>query len=603
MASTVSILIAARSSAAAALAAARAQVAALARAAAAANRTWLAHTRTVNQVSGAYRDANGRWRDAHGRFISMTGAVRTSTTVLGRLVDVMENWTTSIMRNLPAMGLMIGKFAGIVAVALPLIGALSNLIPLVMLAAPAAASAGLAMLTFKLALNGVSDALSAGLSGDTEAFEKALKKLEPAAAYAVRTLVKLRDAWKPLQQRVQGEIFAGVAQELMGLDKFIRPVAERQLPKLAISIAAIRNQLANGLANYAADGRLEKVWDNLNVAVSKLLVAAVPLARAFGDILEVASPRFAKIAGYVQKAAEAFGDWIRQAKESGKLGEWLDKAMETFGKLKDIATNVGRIIGAIFQASGDEGDSMLDQIAAVTEKIADWANGGDGQKVISIASSIIEILGQLAPLFELWAGWLSGMTVLWGEAWNGIKAIFAGVIGWILGGYDLLLQGAAKAFGWVPGLGDKLRSAQKAFEEFKNNVNRSLDGIEDEVVNITYHSRVIGDRMVSGAQLSGTYSSGIGGRAAGGPGGAVKQINERGAEFVDFTRGMVYNSNQTKRMQAAMAGGGGGASVTVEFGRPAPGAHLANATLDEIRGGRLPLFVTVGGQRHQVKPA
>ena len=93
-------------------------------------------------------------------------------------------------------------------------------------------------------------------------------------------------------------------------------MAERQLPKLAISIAAIRNQLANGLANYAADGRLEKVWESLNTAVSKLLVSAVPLAKAFGDVLQVAAPKFAIVADHVRRAAEAFGDWIRQARRA-----------------------------------------------------------------------------------------------------------------------------------------------------------------------------------------------------------------------------------------------------------------------------------------------
>lgn len=602
MASAVSILIAARAATAAAFAQARADVTRLSSSVAASSRTMFQHTRTVQAMAGAYRDADGRWRDAHGRFVSANQVFRTTRTTLGRLVDTMESLTDSVVRNLPALGMMIGKFSGILAVALPLVGALSNLIPLLMLIAPAAATGGLAMLALKLSLNGVQEALQAGLSGDTEAFEKALKKLPKSAADTVRVLVRLRDAWKPIQQGFQSRVFEGAAGELRGLDKFIRPIADRLLPRLALSIGAIRHQLANGLANYAADGRLEQVWGNLQSALSSLLVTAVPLARAFGDFLEVASEPFARIADHIRRAAEAFSDWVRGAKESGKLQEWLEKAMETFGKLKDIAVNVGKIIGGIFQASSNEGDDMLDQIKSATESIAEWVNG-DGQGVINFFAGVFKLLGQVAPLFEMWAGWFNGMTIAAKYAWDFITEIFRTAVALWLGYLGTLVSAAAKAFGWIPGIGPKLKAAAAEFEEFKNKVNNSLDNIEDEVVNITYKSRMIGDVRVSGSQLSGTYSSGIGGRPSGGPGGSPKQINEWGHEFVDFTKGMVYNSNQTKRMREAMANGGGSASVVVEFGRPDPGAHLANATLAEVRAGRLPLFVTINGQRHQVKPA
>lgn len=603
MASAVSILIGARAATSAAFAQARADVARLSSSVAAATRGLGIHRRAVSSVAGAYRDADGLWRQADGRLLTQRHTIRQVTTSLGILTDTMHALTDTAIRQGPVLGMLGAKFGGILVAVLPLVGAIGNLIPLLMMVAPAAATGGLAMLTLKLGMNGIMEALEAGLSGKTEDFEKALKKLAPSAASSVRTLVQLRDAWKPLQQSVQQRIFEGFSGELKGLDKYIRPVAERMLPRLAISIGAIRNQLANGLANYAADGRLEKVWGNLNIALSKLMVTAVPLARAFGDFLEVASEPFARVAGYIQKAAEAFGDWVREAKESGKLAEWLEKAMTTFGKLKDIAVNVGMILKGIFTASSNEGDDMLDQIKDATASIAEWVNG-DGQGVISFFAGVFKILGQVAPLFEVWSRYFAGISVAAKAAWDFITEIFRTAVGMWLGYLNVLVQGAAKAFGWIPGIGPKLKSAAAEFEAFKNQVNNSLDNIEDEVVNITYRSRMIGDVRVSGSQLSGTYSSGIGGRPSGGPGGSPKQVNEWGHEFVDFTKGMVYNSNETKRMKQAMASGGGGsASVVVEFGKPDPGAHLANATLSEIRAGRLPLFVTVDGRRHQVKPA
>lgn len=622
MASVISIAIAARSTAAAALARTRAQIAATNTAIRQSSFVTRQHTRTVHELVGVYRDASGQWYDAQGNMVASAYRIRVVTTAYGRLMNAIQRTTraliaytiasrvaraasdtaaTMITRFGLQFAFLAAKAVAAGAVLFPLVGVIGNLIPLIMLAAPAAATAGLAMVGLKLAFNGVKEALDAGLSGDTEEFEKALKKLSPQAASTVRVLVKLRDTWKPLAQDFQGRVFEGAAGELNALSGFIKPIADKWLPKLAMRFAETRHQLANGLANFAADGRLEGVWRNLHAAASSFLATIQPIARVFGDVLEVAAPRFAALSDTIQILVQRFSDWIRASRDNGNLGKWLDKAMETFGKLKDIATNVFKIIGAIFKGSGNEGDNMLDQIVRVTGKIAEWANGGDGQAIINIIAKIISTLGQLAPLFEMWAGWLRGMVIFWTEAWDAIKAVFRGVIMWILSGYELLLSGAAKAFGWVPGLGDKLKSAQRQFEEFKNGVNRALDGIEDEVVNITYRARMVGPHLMSGSQLSGTYSSGIGGRPSGGPGGSPKQINEWGHEIVDFTKGMVYNSNQSKRMMAALAGNGGGRGGGPVFLRadaaPASmGAAVAALLNMAVRGGHLTLRVDPSGR-------
>lgn len=71
---------------------------------------------------------------------------------------------------------------------------------------------------------------------------------------------------------------------------------------------------------------------------------------------------------------------------------------------------------------------------------------------------------------------------------NGIKDV---IIDWvqinaklILGFFDLIISGAAHAFGWIPGLGGKLKSANDKFDEFSNGVNDALNAIKDRDVHI-----------------------------------------------------------------------------------------------------------------------
>jgi phage-related protein len=67
-----------------------------------------------------------------------------------------------------------------------------------------------------------------------------------------------------------------------------------------------------------------------------------------------------------------------------------------------------------------------------------------------------------------------------------------------------IINGAASAFGWVPGIGGKLREAASRFNEFRDNVNASLAGIQNRTVTVT--------TVMTSA--NNPYPGGITGRAA-----------------------------------------------------------------------------------------
>jgi hypothetical protein len=49
---------------------------------------------------------------------------------------------------------------------------------------------------------------------------------------------------------------------------------------------------------------------------------------------------------------------------------------------------------------------------------------------------------------------------------------------------DGIISGAAKALGWVPGLGGKLKAANAAFDEMKTGILKTLDGVADAAYGI-----------------------------------------------------------------------------------------------------------------------
>lgn len=74
------------------------------------------------------------------------------------------------------------------------------------------------------------------------------------------------------------------------------------------------------------------------------------------------------------------------------------------------------------------------------------------------------------------------------NAWsNGIDAIigfFRTLINRILGFFGSIIHGASWAFGWIPGVGGKLKTAAKHFDAFRDRVNRALGGINNHSVTV-----------------------------------------------------------------------------------------------------------------------
>jgi hypothetical protein len=598
MASLVQIAIAARSSAAAALRAAERQVSSLGAATSRLSQRMFAQTRQVQIMQGAYRDANGQWRNANGQFIRQDQAIRIVTTRWGRLVNQIQQSNRALARYIILAGiaarvggnviravapyaLLAAKIFIVIAAITTLLGVTGNLLGATQLIAPAIIAAAAGMAVFRMALSGVADALKAGMSGDVEEFNKALKNLHPNAAEAVKTMLDLRREWKSTQQTVQGRFFAGFRDDIIGVSRALQPVAQTWLPKIADAFATARHALRYVFTEAAKSGQLDKIFAGVTKFFQGLMSAVAPLGRALLDVAEVAAGAFGDIGVGIGSAAQKFADWIRQMKENGKLQEWLDKAMHSLGQLKEIAGNVGEMLAAIFGAASDEGENFLEKLNRITQRMADWMNSSDGQELISNLATIVEMLAACEFAFKAVAAVAGFVYTVISNAWAGLKDIIQGVLNWILTGYELLLTGAAKAFGWIPGIGDKLRGAAKQFEEWKNQVNESLDGIKKSVdISVNYRARWIGNHLVRGGEQSGSYD-GLGGRATGGPAAGSMFAGERGTEFIDFTKGMVYNSNQTKKFMAAIAGGGGPGSgnrpIAVSVSAHAPAGSMGAA--------------------------
>jgi len=77
------------------------------------------------------------------------------------------------------------------------------------------------------------------------------------------------------------------------------------------------------------------------------------------------------------------------------------------------------------------------------------------------------------------------LAAVWTAVQAAARAGIQAVIDKFLEMVGKVIQGAADAFGWVPGLGDRLKTAADKFSKFRDDVNGALGGIRDRDVRIT----------------------------------------------------------------------------------------------------------------------
>lgn len=186
-------------------------------------------------------------------------------------------------------------------------------------------------------------------------------------------------------------------------------------------------------------------------------------------------------------------------------------------------------------------------------------------------------------------GWIirriGDMINFFAHAYDGIRDFWIDVARFAIKAFGTVLQAAATGLGWIPGLGPKLKQAEKDFANFSKNANESLDAIQDEdvTINIRQVIRTVG-RLVAGAALDVVDIINKGkkprGSATGGNVSGLTWVGEHGPELLDAPAGSrVMSAGDSARM-ASGGQGGGGPIVTQVF---LDGRMIAEAIADPIR--------------------
>jgi phage-related protein len=277
-------------------------------------------------------------------------------------------------------GLALSNVSSFVAALAPLVG--------VLVALPAVALAGGAALgVLKIALSGVGDAVSAGLSGDTAKFDAALKGLAPSAQATARAIVGLKPALDSIKAAVQQRFFQDLGQQVEALGTRYLPLLQTRLPQVAGALAGFATNFANAARSGPLFAGVNAVLDGTTIGLARLNDAVAPLTNALGNLFLAGAPAAQGLLSSIGALATRFAEFINAAAGTGQLTAWLRGALSTASTLGAIIANVGSILGAVFGAAASTGGNLLTTLLGLTDQVSAFLRSVQG------ASALVAIFG------------------------------------------------------------------------------------------------------------------------------------------------------------------------------------------------------------------
>jgi len=292
--------------------------------------------------------------------------------------------------------------------------------------------AGAAFAIFKVATMGVGDAFAA-LSGDSAAFEEALKKLSPAAQSVAREFRRHVGEFKAFQQSLQQALFAQLDGERIA-HRFSSALSTIQ--PAAIGVAKAFGNVGASLVDFITKG------STLN-DINTILLAAAPLVERLGN-------------AFISFLGPALD---RAAKGAAGLGGTFDVLKGAFDAVKGVAVDVGRIFGAITAAVERAGVSLGGPLATSLRLVANLFESPAGTQfldtMVELANTLVttlvpvikQLLVSLAPVIAAIATQLGPVIKALGPPLQTLIAALGTALIPIINALGPVLVSAAAALG------------------------------------------------------------------------------------------------------------------------------------------------------------
>lgn len=228
-----------------------------------------------------------------------------------------------------------------------------------------------------------------------------------------------------------------------------------------------------------------KSMDSVATAISRIGQAPAEAARslrALGVIIDDDTMKIVDDLTAQGKSAEAAAVLI------GKLEERYKGAGAAAGAAAGPQQKFGVALADLKEKVGVALLPALEKLSPVLIELADLF-GTVLPPLVKALGPLLTLLGNnadivVAAFFPI-AGVIQTAQRAFEEFGPVVRATMVEVVDKFLAGVEWIVRGAATAFGWVPGVGPKLREAARAIEGFRDDANAALSGVAKDPIVVT----------------------------------------------------------------------------------------------------------------------
>jgi hypothetical protein len=259
-----------------------------------------------------------------------------------------------------------------------------------------------------------------------------------------------------------------------------------------------------------------------------------------------------------------------------KLAPAVEGVLDWLGRMAEDSGETGKAFRELGDTAEDQfGGRIVPELEAFVETFKQ-ATSENKESLKSLTQVTGVLIGSMIVNWNLFTRAMTGtkdMTII------AFRAMSNAALSWV----EFFVNAAAKAFGWVPGLGGKLRDARDKVKRFRDDVNNFLRGIQS--------NKTI--KVVTQFSTTGTPPPGY-------AGGATRTFMQHGGPVMGppgldrvpamLTAGeFVVRREQAQRhlplLTALNGGGGSGPTVTLSQSFSSSGRRAEDFVIEVVRRG------------------
>lgn len=235
-------------------------------------------------------------------------------------------------------------------------------------------------------------AAAAGAGAANEAFNK----LSPNAKAVALAIHGMAGEWLKVKQATQDALFAGVASDLKTLGGLYLPVAKTGFAGIATEMNRGMRETAGFMAQANSVKDVAGIFGNVRTAIGNTADTAKPLTQIMLDITSVSSEFLPQLTNGFGGAAQKAADFVHNARETGKLKEWIQGGLDTLKRFGELFSNIGGIIGTVWTAFRNQNADALGSMIKLTGSVKDFLKSAEGQAALKALAQMIHTVSEVA---------------------------------------------------------------------------------------------------------------------------------------------------------------------------------------------------------------